>query len=70
MYKLRRVYICNHCGAVALPRVLCVGMDIVRTMPSGWSTRDGSFHLCPDCYRAYQALREQIPMKKHNPRPE
>jgi hypothetical protein len=57
MYKLRKIYICNHCGKIALPELKYCGMDAVKTMPSGWGIVSKNEHLCDECYKAYAKMR-------------
>lgn len=57
MYKLRKVYICNHCGKIALPELRYCGMDAVKTIPSGWGMVSKNEHLCDVCYKAYAGMR-------------
>lgn len=55
MLKIRRVYICNKCGQVALPKIVTRSDDNgyifkVRLLPNGWSRPFGfNKHLCPEC---------------------
>ena len=64
MYKLKRVYICDACDAVSLPklRILPFGDDI-KVMPAGWE-EVGRMHFCPVCYVAYR----QVVMQEENRR--
>lgn len=57
MLKIKRVYICDKCGKVALPKVVeQTNSDWViitkRILPNGWSRPFGfNKHLCPECTR-------------------
>lgn len=44
MLKRKRVYICDHCGAVA---------------PEGW-TKLGKEDLCPTCSKVYKRFVEEL----------
>ena len=52
MYKLKYIYICDHCGAIALPYV----SDCGSLRPDNWGSIGDKIHLCPKCYRAYIEL--------------
>ena len=48
-YKLKKVYICDHCSNVSLPDIEYNLISGVRkVMPIGW-TKLGKEHLCPEC---------------------
>ena len=54
MRKIKRVYICDVCDAVELPRIRLSPCGMThKTLPSGWEGV-GSFHLCPACYEAFR----------------
>lgn len=55
MYKLRHVYICDHCGVLEYPWV-DMGGDLC--IPSKWGAIGNKIHLCPKCYQAYLAFIE------------
>lgn len=57
MYKLRKIYICNHCGKIALPSIRSDGFDIWRALPDGWGMLSKNEHLCDVCYKAYENMR-------------
>ena len=58
MLKLKRVYICDNCGAIALPDYICAGLgDCVKVKPMGWG-KFGGMDLCPECHRAIQRVFE------------
>lgn len=57
MYKLRKIYICDHCGKIALPELKYCGMDAFKAMPRGWGELSKSEHLCDVCYHAYLKMR-------------
>lgn len=66
MYKLRFIYICDHCGKVELPEVVYCGIDAVNIMPHNWGWL-GKAHLCDECYAAYRKLMDE-PEKPRNRR--
>lgn len=61
MYKLRKIYICNHCGKIALPELYGVGEDLYKAMPPGWGAITRHEHLCPRCFGAYEQIRWKEP---------
>ena len=49
MYKLKRVFICDICENVALPREVPDNMDgVVKVPPAGWRS-NGKVHICSRC---------------------
>ena len=52
-YKLKKVYICDHCSKVELPDMDLLGHEVIKVMPIGW-TKLGKEHLCPECSRVYK----------------
>lgn len=59
MYKLRHIYICDHCGAIALPETVCFMGDSFKDRPNGWE-RLGKEDLCPVCYKSYKHFKDSI----------
>ena len=56
-YKLKKVYICDHCSNVSLPDIEYDLLSGVRkVMPKGW-TKLGKEYLCPECSRAYKKFK-------------
>ena len=55
MYKLKHVYICDHCNAVALPYYY----EGFASRPNGWGVIGDKIHLCSKCYKAYIQLTEE-----------
>lgn len=49
MIKLRRIYICDGCGAIALPEIHCTFAGAFREKPRGWGTF-GHGEYCEKCY--------------------
>lgn len=58
MLKRKRVYICDHCGAVALEQTDFFGTDVWKGAPKGW-TKLGKEDLCPTCSKAYKRFMEE-----------
>lgn len=58
MLKRKRVYICDHCGAVALEEKHFFMNDVWRDAPDGW-TKLGKEDLCPTCSKAYKRFVEE-----------
>ena len=55
-YKLKKVYICDHCKNVSLPDIWFSPSGSYLHMPEGWGLL-GKEHLCPECYKAYMRFR-------------
>lgn len=60
MKKRKTVYICDHCGAVALPEIYYSFGDIWKDIPSGWMTALGKEHLCPKCSKIYLKFKREV----------
>lgn len=58
MLKRKRVYICDHCGAVALEETHFFMNDTWRDAPDGW-TKLGKEDLCPACSKVYKRFMEE-----------
>lgn len=59
MYKRRKVYICDHCGTVALPDYKeCYDGFMRECIPKGRGCVFGGHHLCYKCYSAFEKLSE------------
>lgn len=54
MLKRKKVYICDHCGAVALPVTYVFFSDIWTGPPEGWCSLGKKEDLCPICAEAYR----------------
>lgn len=52
MLKRKRVYICDHCGAVALEETHFFMNDVWRDAPDGW-TKLGKEDLCSKVYKRF-----------------
>lgn len=59
MIKRKRVYICDHCGAVALEQVYCFYGDCWKGPPEHW-TKLGLEDLCPSCTAIYRKFKEEF----------
>lgn len=59
MLKRNRVYICDHCGAVALEETYFFMTDVWKGAPEGW-TKLGKEDLCPTCSKAYKRFVEEL----------
>ena len=55
-YKLRKVYICDHCKKVSLPDIWLSSSGSYKQIPEGWEHL-GKEHLCPECYKTYMQFR-------------
>lgn len=62
MKKRKTVYICDHCGAVALQETHCFMGDTWKGPPDNW-TKLGKEDLCPKCSKVYKKLKETELMK-------
>ena len=54
----RKIYICDHCGAIELA-------DRYDYGPYGWG-EFGRNHLCPSCYTAWRNLKNQAESEGDN----
>lgn len=59
MIKRKRVYICDHCGAVELEVTWFTLLDRWKGPPDGW-TKLGKEDLCPVCSAIYEKFKQQI----------
>lgn len=57
MRKLKRIYICDHCGAIAIPQIRCCGENAYKVRPFDW-TRLGKEDLCPKCSLIYEKFKK------------
>ena len=57
MLKRKMVYICDHCGAVAL------GIRVISRMryhsPYGWK-KLGTEDICPTCWEVYKKFKREV----------
>ena len=65
MLKRKRVYICDHCGCVALERTYYFFGDAYKCAPEEW-TKLGNEDLCPTCSKVYARFKEEIKKEKNN----
>lgn len=59
MLKRKKVYICDHCGAVALEETYCFMGDTWKDAPEGW-TKLGEEDLCPVCSETYKRFKAEV----------
>lgn len=65
MLVKKKVYICDHCGAVALqPMHLLLGIPLYH-MPKDWAAL-GKEHLCPTCAEIYRRVSDEVKGAKHD----
>lgn len=57
MLKRKRVYICDHCGAVALEETYFFMTDVWKGAPEGW-TKLGKEDLCPTCSKLMDSWKK------------
>lgn len=62
MLKLRRVYLCDCCESVALPRYLGTESQCYKILPDDWEHIAGK-DLCPHCAHDFHILEK---MKEKN----
>lgn len=65
MRKLKRVYICDHCGAVALEATYFFMNDVWKEAPRGW-TKLGKEDLCPECSEVYKRFKDGVTEENFN----
>ncbi len=65
MIKRKRVYICDHCGVVALEQLHCFMGDCWKGPPENWS-KLGNEDLCPLCTATYRKFKDKIMEEKNN----
>lgn len=52
MRKIRKIYICDQCGAIALQQYkYCMFGDVIKVEPKDWGKFAG-MDFCPNCYAA------------------
>ena len=59
MVKRKRVYICDHCGAVGLETICFCYLDSWKGPSDGW-TKLGSEDLCPVCTETYERFKSEV----------
>lgn len=64
MLKRARVYICDHCGAIALEQNNFFMQDTWKSAPDDW-VKLGDKDLCPICADAYRKFREETIKEKN-----
>lgn len=64
MLKRKRVYICDHCGAVALEQTYFFMDDVWKDAPEGW-TKLGKEDLCPVCSETYEKFKTEVMEEKN-----
>lgn len=63
MIKRKRVYFCDHCGAVGLETTWYMMLDTWKGPPEGW-TKLGNEDLCPLCSEIYEKFKQQVMNEK------
>lgn len=65
MLVKKKVYICDHCGAVALQQMdLLFGIPLYH-MPKDWIAF-GKGHFCPTCAEIYRRVSEEVKGEKND----
>lgn len=64
MLKRARVYICDHCGAIALEQNNFFVHDTWKSPPEGWR-KLGNEDLCPLCAATYRRFKEETIKEKN-----
>lgn len=59
------VYICDHCGKIALEETYCCFTDVWKDLPEHWH-RLGKEDLCPECYEIYLKFKNEVKNKKED----
>nr|DAD57992.1 MAG TPA: rubredoxin transport protein [Caudoviricetes sp.] len=65
MIKRKRVYICDHCGAVALELTYYAMGDSWKDAPEGWR-KLGKEDLCPVCSETYEKFKAEVVKENDN----
>jgi rubrerythrin len=65
MLTCKKVYICDHCGAVALEETYSFFVDTWKGAPEGW-TKLGEEDLCPVCSETYRRFKNEVVKEKSN----
>lgn len=60
-YKLKRVYICDNCGKVALPEDT---FDCGKIMPFKWDQIGKHEHYCDECAEAFNRFRARVRLER------
>lgn len=60
MRKRKTIYICDHCGVIALEeKKYLFGGSFVYVLPEDW-TQLGKEHLCPKCSEIYRRFKKEV----------
>jgi hypothetical protein len=59
MYRFKKVYMCDHCGKVALPAIMLSPSEHYKTLPDGWN-KLGKEHLCDKCSTVYKRFLDEV----------
>lgn len=60
MRKRKTIYICDHCGIIALEEKKYLFDDgFIYVLPKYW-TQLGKEHLCPKCTEIYRRFKEEV----------
>lgn len=65
MLKRKKIYICDHCGEIALEETYCFYTDVYKGAPEGW-TKLGNEDLCPVCSETYRRFKDEVVKEKEN----
>lgn len=63
MLKRKRVYICDHCGAIAPVTQYFQGIPY-EGAPAGWTKLGRHEDLCPLCSEIYKRFRNEVIKEK------
>lgn len=64
MLKRAVVYICDHCGVIALEQNIFFMQDMWKSAPEGW-IKFGNEDLCPLCAATYRKFKEETIKEKN-----
>lgn len=60
MRKRKTIYICDHCGVIALEeKKYLFGGGFIYVLPKDW-TQLGKEHICPKCSEIYRRFKEEV----------
>lgn len=59
MRRRKTIYICDHCGEIALEEKKYLFGGFIYVLPKDW-TQLGKEHICPKCSEIYRRFKEEV----------